>query len=743
MSRLRIFLSSARLAMGSALIAVVMSTALSYSAVAERVLFTGAAEGGGPRISGYFAQTFPTFLDQFAFEPEFRGGAAVGATGDVNGDGIPDLVVGAGPSGGPRLSVFDGRGLVRNQLWTIANMYVADANDRNGISVGVTDVNRDGFADVIIGFRTGGKPFSGQVQVLNGERLRFNQHSLMFDRNILGTTAVGTQVAGGDVDRDGYGDLIIGADSGGGPVVTILRGNYASSNQVSTIATFFAYDQNFRGGVRVGAADVNADGHVDVLTGPGPGGGPTLNIYNGGHLALGSVYTLVSACAFDCNLRNGLYVGTSGDLNRDGYNEVLTSTHGALRIFNGAHAAGGALVDAYNQMRPYGEFQGGLWSSATNIPECADTRDNDGDGATDLDDFGCQNNPADDSENGPLAACQDGQDNDGDNRIDMNDPGCSSPQDNDEYNVWPTATPVPPTATPTNTPIPQCTAVPCSGGTLQCPAGANGCPGGCGRICVPNPTPTAVPPTATPTRTPIPQCTAVACSGGTLQCPANANGCPGGCGRICVPNPTVTPTRTPTRTPTGVPSATNTPRPNPTATRTATPVPTSTNTPLPIPTSPACIDEVSVKLNAELDKVAIELSEIANKAARDLFKVAKAKNGNIAAAQRDVKRTAALTLRLFNEAKSLTFKIPTVSRTCPDLTSVCREIDNGPTIQALGINYLQTTNATARILNRAGFTASNDTRKFKAMIRKARQIRFNGYEALSRVPKTAISCAGT
>jgi hypothetical protein len=43
---------------------------------------------------------------------------------------------------------------------------------------------------------------------------------------------------------------------------------------------FLAYDENFRGGARVGISDGNGDGIADLLTGAGPGGGPQVNGYN-------------------------------------------------------------------------------------------------------------------------------------------------------------------------------------------------------------------------------------------------------------------------------------------------------------------------------------------------------------------------------------------------------------------------------------------------------------------------------
>ena len=72
----------------------------------------------------------------------------------------------------------------------------------------------------------------------------------------------------GDVNGDGFADLIVGADAGGGPRVTVFSGK-----DDSLLDNFFAYDPGFRGGVRVAAGDVSGNGFADILTAPGPGGG--------------------------------------------------------------------------------------------------------------------------------------------------------------------------------------------------------------------------------------------------------------------------------------------------------------------------------------------------------------------------------------------------------------------------------------------------------------------------------------
>ena len=76
-------------------------------------------------------------------------------------------------------------------------------------------------------------------------------------------------MAAGDVNGDGHADIITGAGAGGGPHVSVFSGT-----DLSILASFFAYDPAFTGGVTVAAGDVNGDGLADIVTGAGAGGGP-------------------------------------------------------------------------------------------------------------------------------------------------------------------------------------------------------------------------------------------------------------------------------------------------------------------------------------------------------------------------------------------------------------------------------------------------------------------------------------
>ncbi len=211
----------------------------------------GADAGGGPRVRVFDPLTNRVLFDGFVYDAGFTGGVRV-ATGDVTGDGVPDLITGAGFGGGPHIQVFDG-----------------------------TDFT------LVAGFFAYEPEFTGGVFVTTG-----------------------------DVDGDGVLEIIAGSGAGGGPLVRIF-------NQFGTDrGSFFAYDENFRGGVRVGAGDVDGDGVAEVITGAGQGGGPHVRVFNGTTLE-----PLFEFMALPADFRNGIYV-SAGDMDGDKLAEIVVGPGG-------------------------------------------------------------------------------------------------------------------------------------------------------------------------------------------------------------------------------------------------------------------------------------------------------------------------------------------------------------------------------------------------------------------------------
>ena len=142
-------------------------------------------------------------------------------------------------------------------------------------------MNGDGFADILTGAGPSGGP---HVRVFSGATGAVLTEFIAYDPFFPG----GVSVAAGDVNNDGFAEIITGAGPGGGPHVRVFSGATGAE-----LMSFFAYAPFFNGGVVVTAGDWNNDGHVDVITGPGWGGGPHVRVFSG---ATGAV--LVEFMAF-------------------------------------------------------------------------------------------------------------------------------------------------------------------------------------------------------------------------------------------------------------------------------------------------------------------------------------------------------------------------------------------------------------------------------------------------------------
>jgi len=81
----------------------------------------------------------------FAYDPRFRGGVRV-AAGDLDGDGVPEIVTGAGPGSGPLVRVFD---LLGNQKLT-TGFFAFTTTDESGVEVSVADVDGNGVNEIVI-----------------------------------------------------------------------------------------------------------------------------------------------------------------------------------------------------------------------------------------------------------------------------------------------------------------------------------------------------------------------------------------------------------------------------------------------------------------------------------------------------------------------------------------------------------------------------------------------------------------
>jgi len=225
-------------------------------------MVVGAGQGGGPVVAIIDSQTGRVITKFFAFDPAFRGGVELACL-DFNLDGVMDILVGAGPGGGPHVKIFNGK-----DLGLLFSFY-AYANDfTGGVSLCALDVNDDGIRDLVTGAGAGGAP---HVKVWDGATHTLLSQWYAYDPAFRG----GVNVSGGYLGSDGSVMVVTGAGAGMAPEVAVW--NALTGEEISR---FLAYSSQFMGGVRVRVHDGNGDGVSELVTAAGPGGAPHVKGFN-------------------------------------------------------------------------------------------------------------------------------------------------------------------------------------------------------------------------------------------------------------------------------------------------------------------------------------------------------------------------------------------------------------------------------------------------------------------------------
>jgi uncharacterized delta-60 repeat protein len=296
--------------------------------------------GGKPGYVAVFRADGSPVTGFSPFGDSYQGNVAV-AFSDVNGDGFDDLIAGA-QIGNPHVKVFNGAHFAlgtfnpaHGDASLLASFFPYALNFNVGSNVTGGDVNGDGYADIVTAANAGnphtkvytGKDIAQHVFNPDGASLlaQWFPYALQFN--------VGANVAVGHLTGTGFADVITGATVGN-PDVRVYRGRDIAANTflpdgASRAVQFFAYGLNFNVGVLVTAGDVNGDGFSDLITGSSIGN-PEVKVYSGKAIAQSASeafvpdsHMLAAFYAYDIGVNLGAAVA-SADFDGDGQADILT-----------------------------------------------------------------------------------------------------------------------------------------------------------------------------------------------------------------------------------------------------------------------------------------------------------------------------------------------------------------------------------------------------------------------------------
>lgn len=250
----------------------------------EDEIISAAPAGQEPYVSIYGPDG--TLRGKFlVYDRNFKGGFSL-AVADVNDDGLAEIVVGAGPGGGPHVRIFSHKGILKGQFFAFSQ------NFRGGVNVAAGNIDGQSGAEIVAVPGRGGAP---EVKIFD-RRGYLQGQFFAFEKQFRGGLQVAVANVDGRNDRN-KDDIIIAPGPGHEPWLKIF------SNKAFLKKAFLVYGRNWQGGFSLAAGDLDNDGSADIVVGAKPGATPHVRVFSGQGGLMESFY------AFPENFSDGVNVG--------------------------------------------------------------------------------------------------------------------------------------------------------------------------------------------------------------------------------------------------------------------------------------------------------------------------------------------------------------------------------------------------------------------------------------------------
>lgn len=273
-------------------------------------------------------------------------GRSLASAGDVNGDGYSDVIVGAygndtdqGTNFGKAYAYLgSGSGLSSTPDWTVAGEAESNNFGRSVSSAG--DVNRDGYSDVIVGAERNddGGTYAGKAYIYLGTCSGPSQNPCWTGEGESAGDFLGNDVSvAGDVNGDGYSDIIVGAhynDDGGSNAGEVYLYQYLPnpSLELLDLGSDVGENDGDHLGSSVASGDINGDGYDDVIVGAYgvdvgvDNGVGRVYFYHGSENGIGTTPDSY-VTGEEAGDSFGYKLACAGDVNADGYDDVIVGAY--------------------------------------------------------------------------------------------------------------------------------------------------------------------------------------------------------------------------------------------------------------------------------------------------------------------------------------------------------------------------------------------------------------------------------